>query len=96
MSFFEALMLICFGAAWPFNIYKSYKTRSAVGKSIFFLLVVELGYLAGITHKLLYNYDLVLYLYLLNLLMVSVDIGLYYRNRRLDRESGLLDRLGGR
>ncbi|MDL2313451.1 hypothetical protein LJC36_00550 [Desulfovibrio sp. OttesenSCG-928-C14] len=84
MSIFEALMLICFGAAWPFNLYKSYKTRSAIGKSLFFLLVVEAGYLAGILHKILYNNDLVLYLYLLNFTMVALDVLLYFRNKKLD------------
>lgn len=87
MSIFEAIMLICFGAAWPLNIYKSYKTRSTTGKSVFFLFVVIIGYSAGVVHKLLYNNDIVLYLYILNLLMVSIDVGIYYRNKRLDRAS---------
>jgi hypothetical protein len=26
---FEALMLICFGAAWPFSIYKMLKTKKS-------------------------------------------------------------------
>jgi hypothetical protein len=85
MSIFEVIMLICFGAAWPLNIYKSYKTRSATGKSVFFLVVVSIGYGAGVAHKLLHNNDIVLYLYLLNLAMVSVDVALYCRNKRLDR-----------
>ena len=93
MSVFEAIMLICFGAAWPLNIYKSWKTRSAVGKSIFFLYVVSIGYLGGIVHKVLYSNDLVLYLYILNLGMVSIDILIYYRNKRLDRQA-LLRRAG--
>jgi len=32
MSVFEAIMLLCFGAAWPFSIYKSYKSKSIMGK----------------------------------------------------------------
>ena len=84
MSFFEACMLICFGAAWPLNIYKSYVTRSAVGKSLPFILVIFAGYISGIIHKILYNRDLVLILYLINLLMVFTDIILYFRNKRLD------------
>ncbi|MDL2307889.1 hypothetical protein LJC48_07730 [Desulfovibrio sp. OttesenSCG-928-C06] len=95
MSIFEAIMLISFGAAWPLNIYKSWKTRSAIGKSVFFLYVISLGYFAGITHKLLYSRDLVLYLYIINLCMVMTDIVLYYRNRKLDREAGLLARAAG-
>lgn len=80
MSFFEALMLVCFGAAWPASIYKSYVSRSIAGKSLWFMIIVEIGYLAGMIHKLLYSFDLVIWLYLLNLLMVAIDIGLYARN----------------
>lgn len=95
MSIFEATMLVCFGAAWPLNIYKSWKTRSAIGKSVFFLYVISLGYVAGIIHKLLYSHDIVLYLYIINLCMVLTDTALYYRNRKLDRESGLIARTAG-
>lgn len=77
-------MLICFGAAWPFSIYRSVKSRSTHGKSLLFLLVLILGYLAGILNKLLYHYDAVVYLYLLNALMVSTDALLWLRNRRLE------------
>lgn len=83
MSIFEALMLLSFGAAWPFSIYKSYVSRSVEGKSAFFLLIIILGYVAGILHKLFYQYDPVIYLYILNLLMVSTDFLLYLRNSRL-------------
>lgn len=83
MSIFEAIMLICFGAAWPLSIYKSYKSEMNSGKSVVFLYVILIGYLSGITHKLLFNYDLVFYLYILNALMVTTDIILYYRNQRL-------------
>lgn len=76
-------MLICFGAAWPASIYKSYCSRSTKGKSLLFMLIVEVGYLSGIIHKFFYNYDNVIYLYLLNLLMVAIDIALYLRNQRL-------------
>ncbi len=88
MSIFEAIMLICFAAAWPFNIYKSYTTRSTKGKSVFFILVVIIGYISGIIHKILYNSDIVLVLYILNLTMVSIDLVLYFRNLRLDRAQG--------
>jgi hypothetical protein len=87
MSVFEAIMLLCFGAAWPFSIYRSYKSKSIKGKSLFFLIIVLTGYISGIMHKLLYNYDQVIYLYLLNAFMVSTDIGLYLRNRRLPENS---------
>jgi len=85
MSIFEAGMLICFGMAWPANIYKSYKTRSAVGKSSLFIIIVIAGYISGIIHKILYSRDLVMVLYIINLTMVLVDGLLYLRNKRLDR-----------
>lgn len=81
MSIFEAMMLICFGAAWPFSIYRSYKSGKTAGKSVAFLFIVGIGYLAGLTHKILYSPDVVTYLYALNFTMVSIDIALYFRNR---------------
>jgi len=86
MSIFETGMLVCFGAAWPLNIYKSYKSRTAAGKSILFQYAILLGYICGIIHKLLYSRDVVLYLYILNFVMVAADTVLYFRNKRLDRQ----------
>jgi len=76
-------MLVCFGLAWPFSIYKSYKSREIAGKSILFLCVVFVGYIAGIVHKLIFSFDIVICLYVLNALMVFIDITLYYRNKQL-------------
>lgn len=89
MSIFEAVMLICFGLAWPFNIYKSYRSKSTKGKSLIFLLVLVVGYIFGIIHKILYSKDIVLFLYSLNGIMVLIDIGLFLRNRRYEKKSGL-------
>lgn len=82
MSIFEIIMLLCFGAAWPFSIYRSYVSRSTKGKSIAFLLIVIAGYCAGILHKIFYNYDLVIWFYAANMMMVIIDTLLYIRNRR--------------
>ena len=81
MSIFEIIMLVCFGAAWPVSIYKSWKTRQIAGKSLPFLLIILVGYAAGILHKLVFHFDLVIYLYALNAVMVGIDAGLYIRNR---------------
>jgi hypothetical protein len=78
-------MLLCFGAAWPFSIYKSYKSRKNAGKSVIFLGIVLLGYIAGIIHKVYYSYDAVIYLYILNTIMVAVDMLLYARNWRISQ-----------
>ncbi len=85
-SIFEIGMLLGFGFAWPVNIYKSLKSRTAAGRSLTFQWAILFGYICGITHKILYSNDFVLYLYILNFIMVSIDTCLYFRNRRLDRE----------
>lgn len=81
MSIFEIVMLACFGLAWPFSIYKSYTSGEIKGKSSVFLIVILIGYVAGIIHKMLYSPDGVVFLYGLNFLMVSADLALYYRNK---------------
>ena len=84
LGFLEAGMLFCFGFGWPFSIYKSYKARANVGKSLLFLIVIWMGYLLGIFYKALSpEHDFVLWLYVLNIIMVSIDIVLYFRNKRL-------------
>jgi hypothetical protein len=83
MSIFEAIMLLCFGVAWPFSIYKSYKTKQIAGKSVVFLYIIFAGYIAGIFHKILFSMNFIIALYILNGMMVLCDILLYYRNKRL-------------
>lgn len=95
-EFAEVIMILCFGASWPFNVIKSYKARTAKGKSPVFLCLIILGYIAGIASKFLNEAYMasinekwyVLFFYFLNLLMVSTDLALYFRNRMLDKRSG--------
>ena len=91
----EIVMIVSFGASWPINVVKSYKARTAKGKSLAFLCLILFGYVAGITGKFL-NPDYmaafaqkwyVLVFYFLNFAMVSVDLILYFRNRHLDKLS---------
>ena len=87
-EFLEALMVIAFGISWPMNIVKSVRARTAKGKSFLFLLFIWLGYVAGIASKLISgNITYVFFFYVLNLLRVSLDMILYFRNRRLDKLS---------
>ena len=88
MSHFEIIMLICFGAAWPFSIYRSWKSHSTKGKSLLFMIIVMVGYIAGVLHKIYFDHNLVIYLYGLNFLMVAVDVTLYLRNRAEEKKSG--------
>jgi len=85
MSIYEILMLLCFGASWPLALHKSYVSRKTGGKSVFFLYLIVVGYIFGVIHKIVYKPDFVIYLYVLNALMVSADIVLFYRNRRIER-----------
>ncbi len=87
-QFFEAAMVVCFGASWPLAIYKSYTSRSVKGKSLLFLLLVLLGYVCGISAKLLSGHiTYVLTFYILNFFMVATDIFLYFRNKRLEEKA---------
>ena len=86
MSIFEIVMLLC---AWPFSIYKSYTSKQIAGKSLLFMYVVELGYVAGLLHKYFYNMDGVFYLYLFNFCLVLIDICLYYRNSLIIKKTSL-------
>lgn len=87
-SVFEVLMLLCFAASWPFNIARSYTSRTAKGKSIVFEVVVEVGYLFGVANKVVNDQiNYVLAFYILDIALVAVDMCLYVRNRRIDAAS---------
>lgn len=86
----EAIMVISFGISWPISIMKSCRSRTAKGKSLFFLFMIWIGYIAGIIWKVMdfnntgtFRYPTVFYI--LNLIMVSIDICLYFRNRKFDK-----------
>lgn len=83
---FEAAMVICFGLSWPVSVYKSWKSRTAKGKSLMFEIFIWIGYICGIVGKIITgNITYVFIFYILNLVMVSTDICLYCRNSRLDK-----------
>ena len=92
----EVVMIVSFGLSWPLNVMKSYKARTAKGKSVSFLYLILFGYVAGIISKILnesYMVDIstkwyVLFFYILNFVMVGADLVLYYRNRHLDKKRG--------
>lgn len=79
MSLFEILMLTIFGLSWPISIAKAIRTKQVRGKSPLFMVLIALGYLCGILHKISYSFDWVTGLYALNMLLILVDLGLYYR-----------------
>jgi len=89
----EIIMIVSFGASWPVNVLKSYKARTAKGKSLLFLLLIFFGYVAGIVSKLVNQAYMsqigekwyVLFFYILNFIMVGADVVMYIRNRKLDK-----------
>ena len=89
----EIAMVLSFGASWPLNLWKNYHSRTAVGKSLGFLLLIFFGYVAGIASKLVSETYMaefaqkwyVLFFYCLNLLMVGANICIHLRNVRLDK-----------
>ena len=99
---FEALTIFCFGLSWPISIRKSYVSRTAKGKSLFFEVFLLIGYAFGIARKAIQVcalgdplegtgtlgtviFILSFFFYVLNFIEISVDVGLYFRNTKLDR-----------
>lgn len=90
----EVIMIVSFGVSWPLNVIKAYKARTTKGKSIGFLCLIIFGYIAGITSKFInptFMTDIsqkwyVLFFYFLNLFMVTLDLLIYFRNKKIDKE----------
>jgi hypothetical protein len=83
-------MLVCFGLSWPISLAKNIKLRSAKGMSLKFSLLIILGYICGISAKLINGvHNFVLIMYLLNILVVSANVVVFFVNRRYDRLSPL-------
>ena len=90
----EALTIFCFGLSWPISIRKSVISRTAKGKSLFFEVFLLIGYACGITRKVIQLTEmdesgllffLSFFFYILNFIMISIDVALYFRNSALDR-----------
>ena len=45
----ETLMIVCFGLSWPISIWKSWKSRTAQGKSLIFEVFIEQAACSGST-----------------------------------------------
>ena len=82
----EGLMLICFGVSWPPAIIKTLRVKNPAGKSFIFMMLVLTGYLSGIIGKIVNEQiSYVLILYCINLIVVSVDLGLYFVNAKREK-----------
>lgn len=94
----EALMILCFGLSWPISIRKSWMARTAKGKSLFFEVFLWIGYVFGIVRRIIMmgeaSQDWIFYLgfvfYIINIVEISIDMALYFRNVRLDNENEII------
>ena len=87
MQIFEFIMLACFGLSWPISVYKSIKSKSTQGKSMVFIIAIIIGYISGIIGKIV-NHQLtyVLIIYCFNLIVISVDLVLFFINRKNEKK----------
>ena len=85
---FESAMLILFGISWPSAIFKTLRTRNVQGMSLLFITLVFIGYLCGLTAKLLRSSATgtpippETYLYAMNAVLVGIEMVLYFRYRQ--------------
>lgn len=94
-SVMEMLMVICFGISWPLNIIKAWKARTAKGVSLPFYFFIWIGYVFALIGKIVRIVCglgtvpfYLMFFYVLNTVMVTGGIAIYFRNRALDRKAG--------
>lgn len=87
---FEMLMVVCFGISWPLNIRKLLQSKTAKGVSVMFYFFIWIGYIFGLASKAIKAYNGIMtpayvwFFYILNALMVSCGILLYFRYKKMD------------
>lgn len=87
-SLFETLMIISFGVSWPLSIVRSYRSRSTKGKSLLFMCFIVFGYICGLISKFMtQTFNLAFWFYFPNIIMVTTDICLYFRNKSLEQKA---------
>ena len=91
----EALMIVLFGISWPFNLAKSIRSKTTKGKSLLFLVLIDVGYLAGINSKFfsesfVWKTDWWIFvIYVLNFTMVTLDLLVYFINKNREKKTHL-------
>ena len=99
-DFLEAMTIFCFGLSWPISIRKSLVSRTAKGKSLFFEIFLLIGYACGIARKVIQTVEgssgflfyLSFFFYVLNFIEISIDVMLYFRNKKLDEAAEMATR----
>ncbi|WP_049962640.1 hypothetical protein [Ruminococcus sp. HUN007] len=102
-SIMEMMMVVCFGISWPLNIVKAWNSRTAKGTSLLFYSFIWIGYAFALIGKFITIHNnapapwyetvhwYVMFFYVLNVIMVTAGIGIYFRNKIIDSKSGRLE-----
>lgn len=83
----EAIMIVLFGISWPFNLMKSIRSKTTKGKSLLFLVLIDVGYIAGITSKFFSETFVwatdwwIFVIYTINFTLVTADLIVYFINK---------------
>ena len=86
----ETIMLISFGISWPLSVVKNIKAKTAKSMSLPFILLIMIGYIAGIASKFISgNIGYVLIAYFINILSVSVNLTVYFINLWHDKQKSV-------
>lgn len=91
---FEVGMLAMFGVSWPLNLVKSIRSKTTKGKSLIFLILIDIGYILGMTSKFvspIFSWSTdwwVFAIYVINFSFVTADLVVYFINK--SRETKLV------
>ena len=92
-----AVMLLAFGASWPFNIIKLWKARSTKNVSLPFYILIWSGYVVGMIGRcfkiadsvpadLGWAFWLAFCVYIIDIIMLTVALTVYFRNRMIEKK----------
>ena len=87
----EVSMLILFGISWPISLVKSIRSKSTKGKSLIFLILIDIGYICGMASKIVsttfvWSTDWwVFAIYVINFSFVTSDLIVYFINKNREK-----------
>ena len=87
----EVSMLILFGISWPISLVKSIRSKSTKGKSLIFLILIDIGYICGMASKIVsttfvWSTDWwVFAIYVINFSFVTSDLIVYFINKKREK-----------
>ena len=94
---FEVGMLAMFGVSWPLNLVKSIRSKTTKGKSLIFLILIDIGYILGMASKFvspIFDWPTdwwVFAIYVINFSFVTADLVVYFINKSRETNNQQLD-----